>query len=651
MLLLLVCALACTLVTTFPQNCGIHEFLGESRRYVIPHETDFEDSWLPTTRQEMMHHYAVGLDECNAFLSKQISSKGPLSERYPPPYQLNTQRPPSGQNLCRGNSMLYGLAGVVLWRFGPALSECKTYQHCWWGVLSCGKPNDTSIRELPLDQIRLQLEATTKSKRERHKEGDASGMSGQDPNITLPSLPPFLGFSLKSIFINARLVGAELVVPETRLLTLSAHEEALVFRFTLTQPHPSVRLEARLQDFYPSSLFNWSRELAQDSGMSYSGFVFLGGTENRCRPWTRCALNSQSTMSACDKASMLLSMVDGEVDQTEVIFPVACGSSLGCGRRPDLPLCLETSSRPGRWMAGELTAHRCGTGRASLPQIANGTGVKLGLLASGDPCIMGKLRRRYENTNEEEGLNHWFYSPYACRYHYYNESQLSRCFAAKNITHIHFQGDSMTRDMFAAVQKLLGVAGVSEDRLKILTNQLKTERLAASAFGARLLLTEGYFWDPDGMAKHWGMLRADAPLGPPQVIVANYAFAHRGEHPEELYASFEKHAGRVWARNFSLADRLGPRWRYFQTPRDPRGLKDGNLWAAHAARLRSEVLERAHAKYGFVTLDDFLILEGRFDGIMHPGRDGWHHYGSTRMMEATLLFNMLCNDLVRDGAI
>jgi hypothetical protein len=357
-------------------------------------------------------------------------------------------------------------------------------------------------------------------------------------------------------------------------------------------------------------------------------------------------LSFHATLPECDNAAKLINTRGYEAGE-DVTFAVADGSSSGCGKRKDLPLCLETSSYPGRWVAGEYTAFRCGAQTRSTDSSGN-----LGLLASGDPCMLGKTRLRYENKSEEEALNHWFYSPYGCRYHFYTEAELGRCFARKKITHLHFQGDSMTRDLFAAVQKILGVEGVSEKKLKALTNTHKKTHLSASALGQKVLLTEGYFWDPDQMAAHWGMLRADAPLGPPQVIVANYALAHRGEHVEELRASFEKHAGQVWAKNFTMSDRLGPRWRFFQTARDPRGLKDvGKVWAAQAMRLRSDALERAHAKYGFRSLDNFLILEGRFDSIRHPERDGWHHYGSTRMMEATLLFNMLCNDLVNDGAI
>ena len=119
----LILVLLPVIVTAFIQNCGIHEsHVKGPRRFVIPQTTEFGDqeSWLPTTNEEILRYYNVGLVQCNDFLFNKSSQL--LSQKYPPPYQPHEEKPIGGQSLCRGNSMLYGLAGVVLWRFGPILS-------------------------------------------------------------------------------------------------------------------------------------------------------------------------------------------------------------------------------------------------------------------------------------------------------------------------------------------------------------------------------------------------------------------------------------------------------------------------------------------------------------------------------------------------
>jgi hypothetical protein len=42
------------------------------------------------------------------------------------------------------------------------------------------------------------------------------------------------------------------------------------------------------------------------------------------------------------------------------------------------------------------------------------------------------------------------------RYHFYSRPQLRRCLRAKNISHIHLHGDSMSRDFYALVTRYLG---------------------------------------------------------------------------------------------------------------------------------------------------------------------------------------------------
>lgn len=197
----------------------------------------------------------------------------------------------------------------------------------------------------------------------------------------------------------------------------------------------------------------------------------------------------------------------------------------------------------------------------------------------------------------------------------------------------------MSRDLFSALQKILGVPGVSDKDIKARTNE-RGHRLV-DARTATVALTESYFWSY--MEINWTLMAGTSKLRlpVPEVVVSNFALSHLGEPPALLEQKFEEYMGRLLRGNFSAAGR----WRFFQTARDPRGGKRRNArWNPEAYRVRSLALEAVHARHGFAPLDSFGLLEGRFDGLRHPDRDGWHHHGSSRLMEAMILMNLICND-------
>jgi hypothetical protein len=72
--------------------------------------------------------------------------------------------------------------------------------------------------------------------------------------------------------------------------------------------------------------------------------------------------------------------------------------------------------------------------------------------ASGDPCIVHNV------DNEDMNEGSWFFAPYKCRYHFYTKPELNQCLAFRNITHIHFHGDSMSRDIYLYVARYLGIS-------------------------------------------------------------------------------------------------------------------------------------------------------------------------------------------------
>lgn len=273
----------------------------------------------------------------------------------------------------------------------------------------------------------------------------------------------YAGFSLSSLYLATRLVGrCEIVVPETRPLLLpprlvrqqgepsadlGAHlcssRDVLLLRFTLTQPCPSTRLEARLQFFYPAVLLRGPDAQPLDAVTIYNSAIFLGGTEERSPPHVRCPMASSLTLARCDVASFIPNPAPiarpaskiklpgtgpaqpqnpnqkppdpaASTGHLPVAWEVRDGWEAVCGRwvRPAaLPLCLRNSTHPGRWIGGDAAPPYCpGVGgkvgsnetvgaTAGAAGIGAGTGEGLGRLASGDPCILHSLHAQY-NRNE-----------------------------------------------------------------------------------------------------------------------------------------------------------------------------------------------------------------------------------------------------------
>ena len=638
--------------STFAPRCDLHlNPPAIDRGHALSTDpVQFGDGWTPASEEVVSRYFLLGLEECNAYVQ---SAPPELGTPHPPPYPKSGSEPLDGEGRCRGNAMLYSITGgVVIWRFGPALSQCRTYESCWFGLLTCGKVSHQKIATLAAESNPGKINSST-----------------------------YAGFSMRSLYLATRVISrCEIAVPETRLLvsppqqgpSSSPSHDVLLHRFTLTQPCAAARLEARLQFFYPAALVP-----GLDAVAVYDSAIFLGATEERCRPWTKCALFAKRTLPHCDVASFVpnpapathLSATMHQQHQHQhqqhasspahpghlpVMWNVTDGWAEGCSssnnsnsssgasarasRPAVLPLCTRNSTYPGRWVGGDAAPPFCQGGGG-----ADAAGAGLGLLASGDPCILHRLHAQY-NTNEPlaedtSGSANWYYAPYACRYHFYSAAEAGQCLRARSIRHIHFMGDSMSRDLYAAVQKVLGVAGVSDKSIKAATNERGHKLLEART--GTVALTESYFWSY--MEIDWTYVAGKSKLGlsPPEVVVSDFALSHLGEPPALLDQFFEAYMGRLLKSNYTS---VGP-WRFFQTARDPRGMHHSNpRWNPEAFRVRSLALETAHARHGFAPLDSFGLLAGRLDTLRHLDRDGWHHHGSSRLQEAQILINLICND-------
>lgn len=476
--LLLVClSVSSETNTEFKTNCHIHDTTDNNNHSLSPESVFLQEAtslWLYPSQDEIMKYYEKGYKSCNEFL-KQHTFNIDIAPIYTDPNGIDF----NGQLKCRGMDTLYSVTGLIMYPFGP-IDSCSTYSKCWHGILSCGTFNADNVMSVSQKAIEHIL----------HK---------KHPNGKIPTLKEF---SMKSMQIFTRLVGPEIVVPEQRYLTLSNSASVIIGQYTLTRPpNPpttTVTLEMRLQEFIPGILIDWTANQKQEHGLYSTGTVYLGGSEGRCRAWTNC--NTPYYCCGCDEKSFLptapisVNVIDGYNRCPNL---VSTANGLNSFKQPALPLCTLLKQAgiidhpPGRWLLSTEPSHEgevCSKDNKSNvfrqhKDINDATPQEIDIhtrspvtrinstwsTASGDPCIINS------HKGEEGGHRHYFYAPYACKYHFFTGSEARHCLAQSNRTHIHFQGDSMSRDLFSAVASYLGVSALSEKEVKKLTNE-KHER-------------------------------------------------------------------------------------------------------------------------------------------------------------------------------
>jgi hypothetical protein len=131
--------------------------------------------------------------------------------------------------------------GILLAEFGP-ISVCPTMSTCWFGMLSCGemKQHEKFLQEYDQDLRNYRF---------------GKGLEAS-PTLPYPGMPTFLGWSMKSLNIQYRVVGPEILFPE---ISYSPEYNAVLCSYTLTIPG-SYRIEIIPREFYPGVLFNYTRK-------------------------------------------------------------------------------------------------------------------------------------------------------------------------------------------------------------------------------------------------------------------------------------------------------------------------------------------------------------------------------------------------------
>jgi hypothetical protein len=272
----------------FENACELHSKLSNSSSkhvsnspaQMLPEEASL--GWQYATEPDIKMWYEIGKAECNSYLE---SKRHFFGKNFPDPYLDSKNIPAQGQKQCRGTDMLYSLAGIIVWPFGP-LKDCPSYKKCWFGLLTCGEKNSQTLNSLGKNQILKALLVNEK---------DAS-------------LPAMGDWSIRALRIHLRIVGLEIIVPEQRFMSIISRktkEDVLIAQYTITLPYNDYRLEMRQEELYPSALYKWNKQQVDKYGMEIPGNVYLGGSESRCKPWTGpCQIKNMCC--GCDERSFVI---------------------------------------------------------------------------------------------------------------------------------------------------------------------------------------------------------------------------------------------------------------------------------------------------------------------------------------------------------
>lgn len=214
------------------------------------------------------------------------------------------------------------------------------------------------------------------------------------------------------------------------------------------------------------------------------------------------------------------------------------------------------------------------------------------------------------------------------------------------VREILFHGDSMSRDLFGVVNRLLGISSLSNDSLKKQLNAKivkgASDILQTQSRESAIRLNELYTWHGDDNSIE--QLKKGSPV---QAYIMNFALAHSIHEARTNDIDFDRMvyqcpAVKYWYDNKAqVTDYPVPAFRIFQTGKEMQGLRNPyKEWTSENFVQMSNVLKLHYVTMlGFFELNEFILTTGRMDLT-----DGWHFGGNTKLMEGVIFFNILCNN-------
>jgi len=535
--------------------------------------------------------------------------------------------------------------GILLWGFAPSMN-CSIHSKCWFGVISCGNFKGDTLHE---QYVKANIQYSTQSERV-----NTIKSSTFDPNQFVKVLPLQLNFTLRALHIIVRIVGREILAPETLLFVVpnSVHggvgEEIIIAEYSLTIPGDYV-IEYMLSSFFPGIMYNYTIHEIQQGLDTLHAETYFDRKSIRSFP-IKVTLSGGSRSHEAHMTSQLPYCPNGNHPGRWIVFPEEVARQCGAGsyissisRLPYLATNYDKIERITR----QYTMHALtlkyetvmgsvlkGLKNSSLPDDVRIYYKELVRYAHGNVCLLMYL-----------GINHPYYdnrlelfAPYECRYRIMTPGEGRKCLRDKERTDILFHGDSISRDLFQKVSEQLDLAHVSPEELKRIDHEHlfstvhNKERLVFSKEGVSCALDSS--WNPlDSKWNLGGRL--------PKVYFDDFSIAHIKDYDMEVLHDklMTSEWFRVWYDGHNKSTTASVKVRIFM------GAKV--VWNVYPVHKRNpEVFRRMNAllrefyvnQFNFLEQDEYLYTAAKYD--FH---DGWHYQGVSRIMSSVIAINLMCS--------
>ncbi len=174
------------------------------------------ENWLKPPISEVNEYYNVAKIQCNKELELYRAQFETISKKGLPPIYSTEYEYKTPQNKCRGNDLLFYVSGMMVYPFGPTDKVCTLYSTCWYGLLACGTPDYSQVKSEDVIKEYIKSKVPPRIYNE---------------TITIPKLSH--NFNISSIYVHQRIVGDEIIVPDTRFFICSI----IYFFYLLSHTH------------------------------------------------------------------------------------------------------------------------------------------------------------------------------------------------------------------------------------------------------------------------------------------------------------------------------------------------------------------------------------------------------------------------------
>ena len=126
----------------------------------------------------------------------------------------------------------------------------------------------------------------------------------------------------------------------------------------------------------------------------------------------------------------------------------------------------------------------------------------------------------------------------------------------------------------------------------------------------------------------------------PQVFITNHALTHRAyDNHTDTLRRFHESEYRFWKTELGKGTSL-PLFRFYVDARGMHGKREERFQGNKMRRNSAMIRDVFSKELGFSVVHEYILMEGRFDNQS----DGWHFFGTGRLMESIIVFNMICNN-------